>query len=171
MKTPAIALRRRQDATKKFTHKLATLERLLNEGSLGRFPKRASIASFAAWQDPELGVLPLSRSVIYDANDEYLRLREQMLRLLGLVEKAKNKAGKKGNIETELRLKLTLALERAQDYLNQYSNAKAELDDAYKEIERLNNRLRRKTVSEARITPLRNIRDKPTATGKVDCAE
>ena len=160
-KTPAIAQRRHHEATANFDHKLVALEKLLNDGMLERFPKRASVLSFATWKDVGLGVQSLSRSIIYDKSDEYLALRKRMDHLLNLVEKARAKTSRRDNVEAELRRKLGLAEERAQDYVNQYSMAMAELSEARKEIERLNNRIRRRLASDAGVIPISNAKTKP----------
>jgi chromosome segregation ATPase len=152
---PAIALRRRQEATAKFLHKLEVLEQLLTDEECDRFPKRASDSSFAAWEDSELGVLPVSRSVIYDKSAEYLALRQRMDHLLERVHLVRTKVGKKANLESELRKKLEDTEERAQSYVNQYSSAKAELAEARKDIEQLNSKLRRQIASDAKVSPLR----------------
>lgn len=151
---PAIAVLRRQNATANFKKKIEVLKQLLEDGALARYPQRISVTSFASWEDPELKVVSISRSIIYEESDEYLQLRQQMEHLLQRVEKARAKASKKGSIETELRLKLEVSEAMAQDYVNQYSTARAELLEAHKEIERLNAKLRRQTAESARISTL-----------------
>jgi hypothetical protein len=158
-KTPAIAQQRRQAAIAKFLHKLEILEKLIIDGNTDKFPKRVSISNFAAWEDTELGVLPFARSVIYDASTEYIALSQRMEYLLNRVTVLRTKAGKKANMESELRKKLKDAEERAQSYVNQYSIAMAELGEARKKIEHLNTKLRRKIASDAKISQLGVLRN------------
>ena len=155
---PAIAQRRRQIATTNFVTKLEALETLLNERKLESFPERASVSSFATWEDPDLGVRRLSRSVIYSEIDEYRILRQRLTQLLGRVQKTRSKGIKKGNVELELRRQLELAEERAKDYVNQYSVAMAALTESRKEIERLKHQLGRRASSPVRSAPLRNTK-------------
>jgi hypothetical protein len=157
-KTPAIAQHRRQEATAKFSHKLDVLEKLIIDGNSDKFPKRISISSFAAWKDPELGVSPVSRSVIYDKSTEYMELCQQMEYLLEKLAQIRAKRGKKTNLESELRKKLKDAQELAQSYVNQYSIAIAELSKAKKEIEHLNNKLRRQITSDTKVSQLGALR-------------
>ncbi|WP_333902874.1 hypothetical protein [Achromobacter insolitus] len=154
---PAIAVLRRQQATEKFKRKLEVLERLLNDGTLGQFPQRVSITSFANWADAQLGVLPVSRSIIYDVAEEYVQLRTKMEHLLHRVSQARARTSKRGSIEAELRRKLEVAEAKAQDYVNQYTSSRAELLEARQEIERLNTKLRRQIAENGRVTPLQLV--------------
>jgi hypothetical protein len=151
---PAIALQRRQDATAKFTQKLRTLEQLLTEGSHDRFPRRVSVTSFATWTDAELGVLPISRSILYDDHEDYLPLQQRMATLLARMSQLRAKQGKKANLVTDLRKKLEDAEARAQSYIDQYSTAMSELIEARKEIEWLKLKISRQTKNSSKVTPL-----------------
>lgn len=156
-KPPAIALRRRQVAAFNFLHKVEVLEKLLTDNKLDQYPKRVSVSSFAIWTDPELEVLPISRSVIYDESEEYLTLRQRMEHLLRRVNELRARSGKKANVEIDRTRILKDAKERAESYLNQYSSAMAQLAEAKKEIECLNIKLRRQAVRSAKVTPLRGL--------------
>lgn len=154
MNKPAIALQRRQAAIAKFSHKIDVLERLLGDGDLHRFPKRVSVSSFVSWEDEELGVQPISRSVVYDDVEEYLQLRKRMEVTLERLSHLRTKTRKKNNLELDLRLRLEDAEARAQAFKNQYSTAMAELAEARKEIEYLNLRLARQGVQRTKVVPL-----------------
>ncbi|MCK4143630.1 hypothetical protein HFK84_15270 [Ralstonia pseudosolanacearum] len=161
-KTPVVAQNRHQEAIANFEKKLIVLQELLGNGALDQFPKRASVSSFAKWEDQDLGVLPVSRSVIYDESDDYLPLRKRMEHLLRQVDKSRAKTSRKDNIEAELRRKLDAAEEKAQEYLNQYATKLAELTDARKEIEQLKDKVQRLTANHARTSPLHSVK-KPSA--------
>ncbi len=158
-RTPAIALRRHQDATTKIAHKLSVLEKMISGNELGRFPRNVSITSFASWADDELGVSKISRSVLYESSPEYAALFNRLKAALGRVMLARSAPKRKANEAESLRQKLAEANERAQSYVNQYSMAKAESAEAQREIERLRARVQRLTTAAAKLTPLRQVTD------------
>ena len=160
---PTIALRRRNDATLKFAKKLDVLASLLTIGDASKFPKRISVASFASWEDAELGVQKISRSIIYCDMDSYLALRNQMDVLLERLLVMRSRVHKKENKESILRNRLEDAEARAQSYVNQYSSAMAELLDARKEIARLNLRLSHQGARLSKVIPLHQVRDNATS--------
>lgn len=160
---PAIAKRRHLNAIQNFTRKVEALESILSQGNLDRFPKRGSISSFASWSDNELSVVALSRAVIYDNSDEYLRLRERMKVALGRLKAMRSKRGKKENSEDLLRGRVKRAEVRAQTYVNQYSIVMTELAELKKENERLRDKLARLETSRAKITPLHLIKNKASS--------
>ena len=165
--TPAIALLRRKEATAKFIHKIEVLEKLLTDGDYSRFPKRTSVSSFASWEDTDLHVNSISRSIIYDGTAEYAALHQRLEHLLKRIAHARAKVVKKTNIEAELRRRLEDAEDRAQSYVNQYSAAMADLAEARKQIEVLKAGLRRQIVAEAKVSPLRRV---PVDNGTVTTA-
>jgi len=154
---PAIALQRREEAVAKFTHKIEALEALLSEGKLDGFPGGSSISAFARWADKELGVSPISRSVIYASSDEYLLLRNRMDHLLERVAQLRAKGTKREIAESSLRQRLNDAEARATAYVNQYSTVMAELVDARKKIKQLEQKIARDTADRLKVFPLREI--------------
>lgn len=156
-KTPTIAIKRREESIANFTHKLDVLGRLLAEGITNKFLDRLSISGFAAWEDFELKVLPISRSIIYCEAEEYLVLRQRMEHLLKQVSLNRSKAVRKKNLESDLRARLKSADEKAQSYVNQYSIAMADLAKAKQEIQRLTQQVRRQIASNIKVLPLREV--------------
>lgn len=154
-RTPLIALKRRAFTIANFAKKLDVLEQLISDGMLSNAPVRASIPAFAAWADEELGVRPLSRSVIYDELEDYVKLRQRMDTLLKALTDARCRSQKKVNREQLLSQQLRDAREKLQSYVNQYAEVCAALDEATKEIKRLNQRLNRAISHAAKVTPLR----------------
>lgn len=161
MKIPAIAQHRRQDAIEKFAHKLNVLERLISEGKLETYPKRASISTFAAWTDIELGVSPLSRSILYDDAQNYINLQQRMKSLLDRLALLRSKKSKKISLESDLRLKLVEAQAQLSQYVDQYSTAREELRHAREEIERLNMKLARYVSKRSKVVPLHSVQNVP----------
>lgn len=156
--TPAIALQRRRDATAKLVHKLDVFERILNDGRLERLPKRDSVSGFASWEDAELGVSPVSRTILYDDAPSYLPLQQRMGILLDRLKLLRSKQSKKANLDSVLRLNLADAEARAQAYVDQYSTAMAELIEARKEIERLNLKLARQAANRTKVVQLHSVK-------------
>ncbi len=142
-KAPAIAVRRREATLTAFRTKLEILERLLNDGELDKAPARLSIAAFTSWEDAELGVVALSRSVVYLDDSEYIQLRRSMEHLLERVAQRKARSNRRQNIEESLKLRLKEVEERAQCFVNQYSAARAELLAVRAENVRLRDKLQR----------------------------
>ena len=160
---PAIARRRHKVAIENFTRKVEALESILSQGNLDRFPKRGSISSFAGWSDNELSVAALSRAVIYDKSDEYLRLSERMKVALVRLNAMRSKRRRKENSEDLLLGRAERAEACAKTYVNQYSIAMAELAELKKENERLRHKLARLESSRAKITPLHLIKNKASS--------
>lgn len=133
-------------------------ERLLNAGRMERLPKRVSVSGFASWEDAELGVSPVSRTILYDDAASYLPLRKRMEILLDRLKVLRSKQGKKTNLESVLRLQLADAEALAQAYVDQYSTAMAELIEARKEIARLNLKLGRQAANRTKVVPLRSVK-------------
>ncbi|WP_374340410.1 hypothetical protein [Methyloversatilis sp.] len=142
-KAPAIAIRRREAAITAFRTKLEVLERLLSEGKLDSVPKRLSVTTFASWEDAELGVTALSRSVVYSEEAEYLQFRRSMEHLLDRVAQRRARGSRRDNAEDNLRQRLAEAEERAKSFVNQYSAVRAELLAVRAENVRLREKLQR----------------------------
>ncbi len=142
-KAPAIAIRRREATLAAFRTKLEILKRLLTNGELHKAPARLSVAAFTAWEDAELGVVALSRSVIYLDDSEYIELRRNMEHLLERAAQRKARSNRRQNAEESLKRRLAEVEERAQSFANQYSAARAELLAVKEENVRLREKLRR----------------------------
>lgn len=142
-KAPAIAVRRREATLTAFRTKLEILERLLTDGELHKAPSRLSIAAFTSWEDAELGVVALSRSVVYSGDSEYIELRRNMEHLLERVAQRKARSNRRQNVEESLKRRLAEVEERAQSFVNQYSAARAELLAVREENVRLREKLQR----------------------------
>lgn len=143
-RTPIVAERRRKDAIVKFKNKLELLEKLLESNNTDQCPTRASLSSFMQWEEPQLGVYSLSRSLLYDRNNEvYVELRTRVERLLGILAKKRTKSAKNADVLGDLQEQLASMKERANSYVNQYSSVSAELEIAKAEIAKLKDKLRR----------------------------
>lgn len=149
-----IAQQRHDAASAKFEKKLQELQKLIEDGPLERFPKLVSIASFAEWENSELGTKKIARSTIYGKDNHSVAKRQRLNELLRRMAALRSKSKKKENAETTLRQAKANADMRANVYLNQYSMAKAELDDALADIARLNRRLAEFTANKRKIVPL-----------------
>jgi len=150
-----IAQQRHDDASEKFEKKLHELQNLIDNGSLERITQLASIASFAKWEDAELGVRKIARSTIYGKEDYCMAKRQRMEVLLNRIAELRSKSKNKENEKSNLRESKTNAELRAQAYLNQYTMARAELADAIAEIDRLNKRIAQLTTEKRKVVPLR----------------
>jgi hypothetical protein len=142
-KAPAIAIRRREAALMAFRTKLEVLERLLSEGTLDAVPKRLSVTAFARWENAELGVAALSRSVVYSDEAPYIELRRSMEHLLERVAQRRARSHQRLNAEESLRQRLAEAEERAKSFVNQYCAVRAELLAVRAENGRLREKLQR----------------------------
>lgn len=155
-KTPAIAVRRRHASLKAYRRKLSVFESLLKDGTLAVFPERASIAAFASWEDPQLGLVKLSRSTIYSNEDEYLVLRRQLEHFLQQIKKRRARGPRRENAEEVLRQRLAEAEAQAQSYVNQYSAMRSELLIVQAENVRLREKIKRLSNSR-NVFPLRVV--------------
>ena len=142
-KIPFVAELRHDEAISKFCHKLDLLDQLIKNNKLDVFPKRVSISSFSSWEDQLLGVMTISRSVIYSKKSDAMVLHQRMEQLLNLLVVSRLKSSKKINKVVELRQKLAISESRSQSYINQYSKAMVDLNAANDQIERLGDKLRR----------------------------
>jgi chromosome segregation ATPase len=156
-----VALRRRQEVLSAFRWKLETLERLLADDNLSRYPARASISAFASWEDADFRVAALSRAALYSNDAEYPELRRRMEQLLSRVTQRRAKGTRKQNLLGALRQQLIVAEERAESYANQYSTARAELLAVRAENARLQEKLKRLSPTTGRnVVSLHVVRPK-----------
>lgn len=153
-KAPVIAIRRREATLAAFRIKLQILERLLTDGELHKAPNRLSIAAFTSWEDAELGVVALSRSVVYLDDSEYIELRRKLEHLLERVSQRKARSNRRQNVEESLKRRLTELEERVQSFANQYSATRAELLAVRNENVRLREKLQRLSASHSNVIKL-----------------
>lgn len=151
-----IATARHIAAQNNFKTKLQKLESLLESGDLSQFPRSVSITSFAEWENEELCVKPISRSIIYGKFEVYISFRAEMKKKLKRVALIRQKCEKKASKLSTLQSKLDSATSQACAFLNQYSIAMSQLTDARLEITRLNQKLARDTAARSKVTPLRS---------------
>jgi hypothetical protein len=142
-KAPAIAIRRHEAALAAFRNKIAVLERLLTDCKLEKAPARLSVSAFTAWEDAELGIIALSRSVVYSNDAVYIELRKNMEHLLERVAQRKVRSNRRQNSEEVLKRRLADVEESAQSFVNQYSAARAELLEVRQDNVRLREKLKR----------------------------
>jgi len=155
---PAIALKRRNDAIKKYVFKLKKLEELLETNAIESIPKNMRPATFVAWIDETLGIERFSRNALYETDVEYTALHEKMEHLLERLAKKRQSKSKKESEISNLREQLKTAERRIQSYVDAYTAARAELQEKDKEIARLLLQLNRMKDYDQKVTPLRSVR-------------
>lgn len=149
---PAVAIRRQKEAILKFETKLMKLAELLEERKFDSLPKRMEPTTFMAWEDKEVGVFKLSRNLLYKKDlDAYRILQAKLNKLLEDLAKARTSGSKKDEKNFKLLEKLKDAERRARTYMNDYSSVKAQLDEANKEVGRLQERLARLNLKVGKI--------------------
>lgn len=158
---PAIALKRRNDAIKKFVFKLEKLEELLSTSAIESIPINMRPATFVAWEDEKLGIEKFSRNALYETAVEYTALHQKMRDLLERLAKKREKKFKKENEVDKLREQLRMAEKKIQAYVNDYTTVRNELEEKDKEIARLLLQLSRMKEYDRKITPLKSVRRTP----------
>lgn len=142
-------------SVEKLERKLQALEKIIAANQPGDFPKRVSIANFARWENSEQGAIPLPRTWIY--HPDCLSLQRRLVNQLDQLKQLRAQRKRKVNAGSDLRQQLKKAEERAQDYVNQYSETRNQLVRARSEIDRLNEKLSRCLSQASKVTPLRLV--------------
>lgn len=159
MKTPSVAIARREAALEKIRFKIDKLEELIDMGKLESIPEGMKASTFAAWEDGAIGVYRFSRNALYESDDRYLKLHSDMRVALQRLEKLRAKANKKEKRSTFLEDKVEVLEHRVRAIANDYSIVKAELDAATKVISRLKVELNRAREGGTSITHLKSVKN------------
>jgi hypothetical protein len=155
---PAIALRRREEAIRKFSFKLNKLEELLDLDKVDQVPQKMRPTNFVEWDDEELGVEKFSRNSLYETDEEYIVLIERMKLLLALLAKKRAAGSKKENQIKKLREQLEAAERKAQAFVNDYTAVRAKLDEAERKMEVLRLQVQRMKENRSKIVPLKSVK-------------
>lgn len=160
MKTPPVAIFKREAALEKFRFKIDKLNELIDLGELELIPESMKPTTFAAWEHGEIGVYRFSRNALYESDDRYLKLHSDMRVVLQRLEKLRTKANKKEKRSTHLADKVESLEHRVRTMVNDYSIVKAELDAATKVISRLKVELKRARDDSNSIIHLKSIKNR-----------
>lgn len=158
-KTPAIATVRHEETLANYVTKLEKFNELISESRLDEFPGTFSVQNFVNWEDTENGIFSFGRAVIYDKAQVYVDLKARLDNAFTRAKQSKKKSEKRKNIIDELNAEIQVAKKRADDYKNQWASVVTELEDAKKQIARLNQALNRRVKNERTLVSLRSVSD------------
>jgi hypothetical protein len=158
-KTPAIATIRHEETLAHYKKKLVKFNELISDSRLDEFPGTFVVQNFINWEDKENGIFSFGRAVIYSKAQVYVNLKQELDDSFKRANQSKNKSEKRKNIIDELNAEIQVSRKRAEDYKNQWASSVTELEDAKKEIARLNQALNRRVKNERSLVSLHSIPD------------
>lgn len=158
MTRPVIAIRRRENALAKFSFKITKIKELLKTGEIERIPVKMRPTTFVEWEDQELGVEKISRNSLYETDDAYTALHNEMRAVLAQLTDTRSGNIKKEKKTEKLNEKIKTLEARIQIYVNDYTEAKAELQQKDKELARLRAQLNRINEHEEKVKNLHQVK-------------